>query len=366
MIRQFTIDINKPEIAENQSCQDCHVTSNVIDISIMSKTPTEQEIFKASLVSFNMTNAGCQHCRSHRAFKSHGNYSRWMITWDEGKKSAEYVEIDRVKCDGCNKTHAVLSDIIIPYMQHTFLFVINAIKEYRLRSETGKTVAGICQERDISTTTLYTWIARFETHAELDLGAIATEEDVAARYWPPESAIMSGLTKEFYTRQGFSFMQYNKAATQSYASLDRVTTISTVLHKTGMEMREAINYPISVSKNTEMEDLNYGKSERPLPNGAVQVWADCAAGAENIPGCVSGGVLQAGSCVAVDPAGWDRADLRTQNVIEVGRALHGGWAGRVDQATTQGQRRHASTGSKNVGKNMRHQRTISKIAGDTS
>jgi hypothetical protein len=277
------------------------------------------------------------------------------------------MEVGRVLCGCCKKTHAVLPDTVIPHMQNSILFVLGVIWEYEHRAETGKTVARICEERGISTSILYIWKKRFEMHSSLEQGAIKTKAEIDARYWPPDGAVMSGVTKEFFCRQGFSLMQFVKAlaTTQSTATQKRDATTEGFSHKIGIDSGKAIDYPVFESRTIKTE-VNYGKSERPVPNGAVQVRADCANNPENVPGHDGGGVLQEGGGVAVGPAGRDGANLRPEDDIEMGVALHVRRAGRVDQAAPQGQRRHARTGHGRDVEDMRHQIAVPETAGDTS
>jgi hypothetical protein len=368
MIRQFAVDIN---ITDENKHYDHNYQAGFeenYDVADIDKRgeKTEYEIFMETSAAFNMSGAGCPSCQSYRTLKAHGSYTRWLVTWVGGKKYWRRMEVERTICDGCNKTHAILPDIAVPHMQHSLLFVLGVIYEYKHRNDTGKTVVGICAEREISTTTLYTWNARFGAHSGLYPGTIATDGDIAAIYWPVEGAVISGITKIYFTQQGFSLMQYNKAAAQSQGAGKRAASAGAVPHKTGIEMDQAIDYPVIASKKTEKPEVSYGKSEGPVPNGAVQVRADCANSTKNVPGYDSGSVLQEGIGAAVSPAGRDGTDVRAKDDSEMGGALHGRGVGRANQATAQGQRRYARTGYGRGVKDMHNQRTVPETAGDTS
>ena len=346
MIRQFAIDIN---VLENREAL------------------TEQMIYVATALNFNIINATCPNCGSRATQKPHSSYTRWLLIWEDGKKIEKRVDVTRTICGACEGTHAIVPDTVIPHMQYSLLFVLGVMWEYTNRQRINKTVASICAEREISPTTLYNWNARFRMHIVIDLGAVATADEISARYWPPQGdAINSGITKDFFIRHMFSLMQYAKAATQSAAEKKRVAAAGADSHKIGIEYREAVSYPVHASKNTWEAGLNYGKGTGSIPNGTIQVRADCADGAENVPGHDGGGVLQEGDGAAVGATGWRDEGIRPEDFNEMGGALHGGGVRRVDQAAAQGQRRHACPGRGRGGKNMRHKRAVPETAGDTS
>jgi len=53
----------------------------------------------------------------------HGYYSRNVIT----KYSINRINILRVKCPSCNKTHAILPSFLIPYYQYSFEFIFECL-----------------------------------------------------------------------------------------------------------------------------------------------------------------------------------------------------------------------------------------------
>ena len=133
MIRQFAIDIN---VLENR------------------KALTEQMIYVATAINFIIINAACPNCWSRATQKPHSRYTRWLLTWEGGKKIEKRVDVTRTICGACEGTHAIVPDTVIPHMQYSLLFVLGVMWEYTNRQRINKTVAGICAEREISPTTL--------------------------------------------------------------------------------------------------------------------------------------------------------------------------------------------------------------------
>jgi len=353
MIRQFAIDINI-DSSDRWDCDEPTI-----------KQDTEYKIFEKTAAAFNIAGAVCPKCISRGAMGYHAEYSRWLITWANGIRQETAVNIERVICGECNATHAILPDIIIPYMQYSLLFVLGVIREYRNRTETGKTVAAICAEYGISISTLYEWKARFEIHAELDLGLTDCADNATARYWSKEGAVISGVTKEFFMKHGFSFMQSRGIATRLTGTAEIVASDEAVPHSFEIVKNASMPYSITASKNSEME-VEHGKSKRTISDGAVQVRADCAFGTEDISGCDSLGILQTSSGVAAHASRWDRTQVQSENDTTLVRVLCGGWAGCANQATTQGQRADEGAFPRRDCEDIRNQRSVPETACDAS
>ncbi len=66
---------------------------------------------------------GCKFCGYEGMLHRHGYYSRNVIT----KYSIHKVNILRVKCPSCGKTHAVLPSFLIPYYQYSLEFIFECL-----------------------------------------------------------------------------------------------------------------------------------------------------------------------------------------------------------------------------------------------
>lgn len=66
---------------------------------------------------------GCKFCGYEGMLHRHGYYSRNVIT----KYSFHRVNILRVKCPSCGKTHAVLPSFLIPYYQYSLGFIFECL-----------------------------------------------------------------------------------------------------------------------------------------------------------------------------------------------------------------------------------------------
>jgi predicted RNA-binding Zn-ribbon protein involved in translation (DUF1610 family) len=66
---------------------------------------------------------GCKSCGYEGLMHRHGYYSRNVIT----KYTIERINILRVKCPFCGKTHAILPGFLIPYYQYSLDFIFECL-----------------------------------------------------------------------------------------------------------------------------------------------------------------------------------------------------------------------------------------------
>ena len=67
----------------------------------------------------------CPKCKTVGLFHRHAVYSRYLFNSTE-----EYITIQRVRCESCGSTHALLPDIIIPYRYFSSPFVLRLFDLY--------------------------------------------------------------------------------------------------------------------------------------------------------------------------------------------------------------------------------------------
>ena len=71
----------------------------------------------------------CPHCKSDKLIKW-SSYKRIVYYLDENQKlKCELLEIKRVRCQKCHKTHALLPECIVPYKQPTLDIILKSINE---------------------------------------------------------------------------------------------------------------------------------------------------------------------------------------------------------------------------------------------
>ena len=74
-------------------------------------------------------NLECPYCQSDELIKW-SSYKRTIYYLDENQKLKwELLEIKRVKCQQCQKTHALLPECIVPYKQPILEVILKSINE---------------------------------------------------------------------------------------------------------------------------------------------------------------------------------------------------------------------------------------------
>ena len=145
----------------------------------------------------------CPSCGASQCCKPHDSYERWLISIVQGVRDDNRISISRVLCSSCRKTHALLSDVLIPFGSYSLRFILHVLKAYICR--TG-TVVALCESFCIAVSTLYKWIGLFEKHAKLILKAIELKK------WDNQDIInhvenVVALPSWFFQWFQFSFLQ---------------------------------------------------------------------------------------------------------------------------------------------------------------
>lgn len=92
------------------------------------------DIFDIYRNSFDFINLECPHCRSDKLIKW-GSYKRIIYYLDNNILKCISLEIKRVKCLKCNKTHALIPEYIIPYKQPLLDIILLSIDNYEISYE---------------------------------------------------------------------------------------------------------------------------------------------------------------------------------------------------------------------------------------
>jgi len=126
-------------------------------------------IFNTFMNNLQVDKLTCPTCGAKYNCTAFSSYSRNMITFENGLNTCHNISIDRVLCNSCLHTHAVLPDHLIPFGSYTLSFVLTALRAYFLGS---KTITSLCEYFQISISTLYTWIKLFKEQKHIWLGLL--------------------------------------------------------------------------------------------------------------------------------------------------------------------------------------------------
>jgi hypothetical protein len=168
---------------------------------------SDMELLEQTQPDYNL----CPACGSLGCCKLHDEYKRYMITIHKGKRVEYEIYIPRVFCDSCESTHALISDVLIPYGSYTLRFVLHVLRAYFNRN---CTVEILCERFGIAVSTFYDWKNLFKEHANLWLSALNKIYLVSIKEIDDFENI-DKLPFSFFKRYGFSFLQRRKTTNYS-------------------------------------------------------------------------------------------------------------------------------------------------------
>ena len=158
--------------------------------------------------SFKPEEETCPYCQSRGNCHRHAYYFRHLVWFDGNSQITFSLRILRVKCSGCGHTHAVLPDVIIPYVSYGIQIILDALHEYFSKSASA---CSICRKYDISEVLLYRWVRLFKRDKRLHLGLL---EDSQSSPFQFMCNILNGdfsdFSVEFILMTARSFLQSHK------------------------------------------------------------------------------------------------------------------------------------------------------------
>ena len=168
-------------------------------------------MFQKATDSFCHRAEACPKCGARGKLSEHGDYGRYLVSFEDGGITADLVRPDRFRCSSCGSSHALLPDIIIPYGRYSLLFVLAVLIAY---FGGAATVASICEKFGIAVSTIYDWKKRIAEQKGLMLGALISQKQGMHAYILGllASDDISDILCRFYRKFGFSFMQRRSAS----------------------------------------------------------------------------------------------------------------------------------------------------------
>lgn len=163
---------------------------------------SDKVLFDISMSHLDLVHQACPYCGSTSNHSIYSSYTRDMITFEDGSRKEYLVTIPRIKCS-CGHTHAVLPDVLIPYGSYSLRFILLVLSEYLIGH---LCVEQLCFKYQIVKSTLYGWIHLFLEHYNL-LNGILDSIDSLSIFAIDQIYSYVSITKEFYSRFKFSFLQ---------------------------------------------------------------------------------------------------------------------------------------------------------------
>ena len=105
-------------------------------------------------------------CRAkNHPLRRHAKYERWLVLWNAEQGSPEEVrmEILRLKCSSCGKTHAVLTMDMIPFFSYSIYAVLALLA---MCTEPGSSALHTETKTGVSYQMLYRFLALLREYAQ--------------------------------------------------------------------------------------------------------------------------------------------------------------------------------------------------------
>jgi transposase-like protein len=163
-------------------------------------------------VEIDLAKASCPHCKATGSLSTHATYKRNYISAegaDVGGGIVESViEITRLKCPSCKKTHAVLPLTVVPYSPFSVSFIAQVLIDCDRRC--FPSIEKLCEHYRIAVSTFYRLAERFKSCVGLAMGAACGKDAM----WDTARMLTSGAIKAtdaflsaFFEMTGRSFCQ---------------------------------------------------------------------------------------------------------------------------------------------------------------
>jgi transposase-like protein len=180
--------------------------------TLLSNISSDEDLYLKSVGAFRLHKEPCPICAATGTLAPYGDYTRYLVSFEDGQVVARSVKPARFRCASCQSTHALLPDILIPYSPYSMRFRLIVLTAY---FERETTVAAICERFAISVSTLYDWAKHFLLHKDLLLGILMSRKEPAHAFLRGLSANggTSARLRDFHSRFGFSFLQKQHAPT---------------------------------------------------------------------------------------------------------------------------------------------------------
>lgn len=151
----------------------------------------------------------CPFCGAKHALSPFASYKRHLVTYDNNEVYNNILTISRYICSSCERTHAILPSVIVPYISFSFKFIVSIIHDYLICK--FNSVEDMCGHYSIAISTFYRILCKFKNHKQLWLGLL---EDKLTSNLSFVHNIMNNTFKElevflidFFKRNGSSFFQ---------------------------------------------------------------------------------------------------------------------------------------------------------------
>ena len=189
----------------------CHssatmIRKNVLACKLILIKSSAASLYQSQKADFRPELETCPYCGSRGCCVPFASYERYVIDFLNSRPVCETVRVPRVKCGSCGRTHAILTDSLIPYRSYSLFFILRVIGEYLLRL---RTVENLCGCFGITHSMLYRWIRLYREHKAEWLGLLSDLEQEPLAFLRKLASLPAycSFSDGFYRRTLMSFLQ---------------------------------------------------------------------------------------------------------------------------------------------------------------
>ncbi len=99
-----------------------------------------QIIFMES-TTYTFSKCKCDYCGAIGRFHRHASYLRYFISFESNAPQIQNLDILRVQCVSCKKTHSVLPKDIIPFKLHSLPYVLTLLQSFYIQTPSKRSTA---------------------------------------------------------------------------------------------------------------------------------------------------------------------------------------------------------------------------------
>ena len=149
------------------------IRKNVLACKLIRIKSSASRLYQIQKEGFRPEMEACPYCGSRGCCVRFASYERYVLDFLDGHPVCESVRIPRIRCGSCGRTHAILTDSLVPYRSYSLFFILRVIGEYLLHLQT---VERLCIRFGITHSMLYRWFRLFQDHKAEWLGILADLE----------------------------------------------------------------------------------------------------------------------------------------------------------------------------------------------
>lgn len=169
---------------------------NALDCKLKNTILPIRDLYRQCLQKKPLFLLVCPYCGGGGTCRKRGSYERNLVAFVDGKPEAIRLKIPRVQCS-CGKSHALLPDLIVPYLSYSLPMILLVLRDYFGRR---LAVQGICEKYLITPPVIYRFKKQFLLHKKEWLGIL---RDLSL----PACTFLEEVMAESYSRFHNAFLR---------------------------------------------------------------------------------------------------------------------------------------------------------------